>query len=304
MPSSLQGSVPPSSRDSSAAPVSWGRAPTTPVTVPTPSTPLRASQIVQRAYNSQPRSLSRTFSVHDLNVPSPQGFSVPAPPPYGYRANEDDVGEYTDDRDDSPSQHAGLPAFDEVEIDEISPDEDERMAEAALHAPGMHTSSFKFSTDNTTIIWRKALHFPMQILAPRNPVRQHRNQVNMYSLSDSLLTQVSDHSDHPQGEQDLALHGTRSTNSQIGKSQTVSRTMLKSSQIWLYLLCRRIVTVNTRMLCVRIISTMVSRELQHQNNFMQFAIGNRSRLGLPSQNLLSPSQAAWINLPLLALRWY
>ena len=83
------------------------------------------------------------------------------------------------------------------------------MAEAALHASGMHTSFFKCSTDNTTILWCKALHFPAQILVLWNPVHQHRNQVHVYCLSDSLLTQISDHFDQSQGEQDLALHASR-----------------------------------------------------------------------------------------------
>ena len=150
--SSFQGSAPPS-RDRSAAPVSWGRAPTTPI--PTSSVPLRASQIVQRAHMSQPRSLSRTFSVHDLNVASrPQDFSIPVPPPYDYRADED-----------------GLT------IDEISPDEDDRMAEAALRAPGiMHTSFVEFSTNIL-----KTLHPMVQIFTPRNPVLRHRNQVHTFS---------------------------------------------------------------------------------------------------------------------------
>ena len=161
--SSFQGSAPPS-RDcspapmsqgsGSAAPVSWGRAPTTPV--PTSSVPLRASQMVQRAHMSQSRSLSRTFSVHDLNVTSrPRDFSIPVPPPYDYHADED-----------------GLT------IDEISPDEDDRMAEAALCTPGiMHTLFVKFSTNNTL----KTLHLMVQIFAPRNSVLQHWNQVHIFS---------------------------------------------------------------------------------------------------------------------------
>jgi len=154
--SSFQGSVPPPSQDCSAAPVSWGgsvapvsrgRAPTTPVTILTSSVPLRASQIVQRVQNCQPRPLSRTFSVHDLNVKSrPQSFSTPAPPPYAYHADEDSVTEHSDDCNGSPPHR---PAFDETDIDEVSPDEDERMAEAALHTPGMDTSFIKFSTNNT-----------------------------------------------------------------------------------------------------------------------------------------------------------
>ena len=103
--------------------------------------PPRASQIVQRAQNHYPRPLSRTFSVHDLNVESgSQDFSTPAPPPYGYRADEDSVTKHNDDHDDSLSQR---PAFDELDIDEIFPDKDKRMAEVALHAPGMNTTFFQ-----------------------------------------------------------------------------------------------------------------------------------------------------------------
>ena len=171
--SSLQGSVPPPSRDCSTAPVSRGgsaapvsrrgstvsrggsvtpvsrdRAPTTSVNMP--SVPLRASQLVQRAYNYQPRQLSRTLSVHDLNIGSrQQDYSVPAPPPYDYH-DEDGGIEYSGNRDDSPPQHAGNAGFDEIDIDEISPDEDERRAEAALHTPGMHNSFVKFSTNDAS----------------------------------------------------------------------------------------------------------------------------------------------------------
>ncbi|KAI6037193.1 hypothetical protein PISMIDRAFT_14781 [Pisolithus microcarpus 441] len=122
-------------------PASRGGTPTNPkVTVPTPPIPLRSSQIVQRAYNSQTRQLSRTFSVHDLNTASqPQGFfdqdvSVPAPPPY-YHAGEDGDTECVDDHDSFPSQHGKFPISGDTDIDDISPDEDERTAEAALHTP-------------------------------------------------------------------------------------------------------------------------------------------------------------------------
>ena len=210
----------PVSRVGSVAPVSWGGAPTTSTTS---SVPLRASQIVQRAHHPQPRSLSRTISVHDLNATSrTQGFSIPAPPPYGYHPDEDGIIEYSGDRGDSPSQCAGRLDFDGIDIDEISPDEDERIAEAALHAPGMHFSFFKLCTDNTTILLRKALHFNVQILAPWNPMHQ-RSQVCIFPLSDSLLlTQLSERYDEPQDEQELSPDATRPADSQIGKNHVVS----------------------------------------------------------------------------------
>ncbi|KAI5994391.1 hypothetical protein EDD15DRAFT_2366477 [Pisolithus albus] len=135
--SSRQSSTHPASRGRSATPVSRGG---TPITMPTPPVPLRSSQIVQRAYNSQTRQLSRTFSVRDLNTASqPQNFfdqdvSVPAPPPY-YHAGEDGDTECVDDHDSFPSQRGKFPISGDTDIDDISPDEDERTAEAALHTP-------------------------------------------------------------------------------------------------------------------------------------------------------------------------
>ena len=57
----------------------------------------------------------------------------------------------------------------------------------------------------------------------------------------------------------------------------------------------------TQMLCVHITNAMVSRMLHHQNNFMQFAIGNRPLLGFPSQNLLKTSQTTWLRVLPLSL---
>ncbi|KAI6027297.1 hypothetical protein BKA83DRAFT_4123369 [Pisolithus microcarpus] len=93
----------------------------------------KSLQIVQHAYNSQTHQLSRTFSVRDLNTTSqPQGFfdqdvSVPVPPPY-YHAGEDSDTDF-------PSQRGKFPVSGDTDIDDISPDEDERTAEAALHTP-------------------------------------------------------------------------------------------------------------------------------------------------------------------------
>ena len=147
-PVSRGSSTAPVSRGGSVTPVSRDRAPTTSVNVP--SVPLRASQLVQQAYSYQPRQLSRTLSVHDLNIGSrPQDYSVPALPPYDYH-DEDSGTEYSGNHDDSPPQRAGNTVFDGIDIDEISPDKDERRAEAALHTPGMHNSSVKLSTNNAS----------------------------------------------------------------------------------------------------------------------------------------------------------
>jgi len=67
--------------------------------------------------------------------------------------------------------------------------------------------------------------------------------------------------------------------------------------------------VKTQTLCMHITNATVSRVPQHQNDFVQFAISNSPLLGLPSQNLLKTSQAAWLRvlnllLSLLALQWY
>ncbi|KAI6102453.1 hypothetical protein EDD16DRAFT_1525600 [Pisolithus croceorrhizus] len=122
-------------------PASQGGTPTNPkVTMPALPVPLRSSQIVQCAYNSQTRQLSRTLSVHDLNTAlQPQNFfdqdvSVPMPLPY-YHAGEDSDTECVDDHDSFPSQHGKFPISGDTDIDDISPDEDERTAEAALHTP-------------------------------------------------------------------------------------------------------------------------------------------------------------------------
>ncbi|KAI6131360.1 hypothetical protein EV401DRAFT_2065709 [Pisolithus croceorrhizus] len=122
-------------------PVSRGGTPTNPkVTVLAPPIPLRSSQIVQHAYNSQTCQLSRTFSVHDLNTTSqPQNFfdqdvSVPVLLPY-YHAGEDSDTECVDDHDSFPSQCGKFPISGDTDIDNVSPDEDERMAEAVLHTP-------------------------------------------------------------------------------------------------------------------------------------------------------------------------
>ena len=65
---------------------------------------------------------------------------VPTPPPYYYHADEDCNTKPDDDPDNFPFQQAELREpgkYGEPGIDKISPDEDERTAEAALHAPGM-----------------------------------------------------------------------------------------------------------------------------------------------------------------------
>ena len=85
--------------------------------------------------------------------------------------------------------------------------------------------------------------------------------------------------------------------------------MLKSSQIPFYLPFQRNTMVKTQTLCMHITNATVSRVPQHQNDFVQFAISNSPLLGLPSQNLLKTSQAAWLRvlnllLSLLALQWY
>ncbi|KAI6161201.1 hypothetical protein EDD17DRAFT_1509416 [Pisolithus thermaeus] len=124
-------------------PVSRGGTPTNPkVTVLAPPIPLRSSQIVQHAYNSQTCQLSRTFSVHDLNTTSqPQNFfdqdvSVPVLLPY-YHAGEDSDTDF-------PSQCGKFPISGDTDIDNVSPDEDERMAEAVLHTPDLRSQGVNF----------------------------------------------------------------------------------------------------------------------------------------------------------------
>ncbi|KAI6007103.1 hypothetical protein EDD15DRAFT_2358210 [Pisolithus albus] len=149
--SSHQSSTHPTSCGCSATPASRGR---TPITMPTPPIPLRSLQIVQRAYNSQTRQLSRTVSVCDLNTASqPQNFfdqdvSVPTPPPY-YHAGEDSDTECVDDHDSFPSQHGKFPISGDTDIDDISPNEDERMAEAALHTPDSRSQGAKVNSVNS-----------------------------------------------------------------------------------------------------------------------------------------------------------
>jgi len=147
-PSSCQGSTLPPSRGCSAA---MGGVPImSKVTIPTSPVPLRTLQISQQAYNSQTCPLSRTFSVHDLNAASqPKDLPISALPPYGCHADEDGDTECGDNQNDFPLQSTQLPGFGEASIDEISPGEDDRVAEAALYAPGMYTSSIKFSANNT-----------------------------------------------------------------------------------------------------------------------------------------------------------
>jgi hypothetical protein len=87
--------------------------------------------------------MSRTFSVRDLNETD---VLPPAPPPYNFGSDEEDnaggnVG----------FQQAEFPGRErepepELGIDEISPDEDERTAEAALHAMGKYVPCNRYST--------------------------------------------------------------------------------------------------------------------------------------------------------------
>lgn len=56
--------------------------------------------------------------------------SVPAPPPYDFHADEDNDAEAGDDQDNFRFQRGEKDP--ELSIDEVSPDEDERTAEAAL----------------------------------------------------------------------------------------------------------------------------------------------------------------------------
>ncbi|KAI6013719.1 hypothetical protein BKA83DRAFT_4500100 [Pisolithus microcarpus] len=55
-------------------------------------------------------------------------------PPY-YHAGEDSDTECVDDHDSFPSQCGKFPVSGDTDIDDISPNEDERTAEAALHTP-------------------------------------------------------------------------------------------------------------------------------------------------------------------------
>ncbi|KAG6372401.1 hypothetical protein JVT61DRAFT_7874 [Boletus reticuloceps] len=145
---SQSGSVAPMSRGFSAAPVSHGGAHTpSTITVPTSPVPLRALQIAHRSYNSQTRTLSRTFSIHDINAWSQaQQLSAPAPPPYNHHADEDGNTESDDDHDDITLQTTKFRSYHDPSIDEISPDEDERTAEAALHASGSPWNSYNMES--------------------------------------------------------------------------------------------------------------------------------------------------------------
>lgn len=144
------GSVVPVSHGGSVAPVSQGKPPA----ILTSPALLRSSQINQRV-RPQPRPLSRTLSVHNLN--DPMQASVPAPPSYDYHADEGGDTEPDDDRDGFSFHQAGIrepEKYYEPAIDEISPDEDERAAEVALRVPGTYTSSNRIATNQTL---RKAL---------------------------------------------------------------------------------------------------------------------------------------------------
>ncbi|KAI6006097.1 hypothetical protein EDD15DRAFT_2359232 [Pisolithus albus] len=151
--SSRQSSTHPASHGHSATPVSRGG---TPITMLTPPVPLRSLQIVQCAYNSQTCQLSRTFSVRDLNTASqPQNFfdqdvSVSMPPPY-YHAGEDGDTECVDDHDSFPSQCRKFPVSGDTDIDNISPDEDERTAEAALHTTDSRSQGANVNSVNSCV---------------------------------------------------------------------------------------------------------------------------------------------------------
>ncbi|KAF9230678.1 hypothetical protein BU15DRAFT_83326 [Melanogaster broomeanus] len=109
----------------------------TPVMDTITSAPLRSSQITQRARNSQSRQLSRTFSVHDINaLPVLQQY---VPPPPSYDSREDGDGDTEPENDDFLFQCASCA---EPGIDEISPDEDDRAAEAVLRLPGKALNSW------------------------------------------------------------------------------------------------------------------------------------------------------------------
>lgn len=117
----------------------WGRVSTaTGVATPTSPVPLRTSQVAQRAYGSHLRTVSRTYSVHDLNA---------APP------NEDSADEDGNESGDRPhSQHIDFPDpgdHRDLDIDEMSPDEDERIAEAALYNSGTPSSIIEFLINDT-----------------------------------------------------------------------------------------------------------------------------------------------------------
>ncbi|KAI6037785.1 hypothetical protein EDC04DRAFT_2604559 [Pisolithus marmoratus] len=64
----------------------------------------------------------------------PLYVSVPALPPY-YHPGKDGDTKCVDDHDSFPFQHGKFPVSGDTDIDNISPNEDKRMAEAALHTP-------------------------------------------------------------------------------------------------------------------------------------------------------------------------
>ncbi|KAI6036763.1 hypothetical protein PISMIDRAFT_9878 [Pisolithus microcarpus 441] len=135
-PSSQQGSMLPPSHSSSAVPSSHNKAHTT-LAIGLPI-PLRSLQISQRAQSSQNRILSRTFSVHDLASSQLEDTSLHAPPPYSSHQRE--LNDMESDNDDFPfkcMQNAGLntEGLDNNDINEVSTNEDDRMAKVALHAP-------------------------------------------------------------------------------------------------------------------------------------------------------------------------
>ncbi|KAI6096001.1 hypothetical protein F5141DRAFT_1221206 [Pisolithus sp. B1] len=139
-PSSRQGSLLPPSCSSSAVPLSRNKAHTT-LAVSSP-VPLRSSQISQQAQNSQSCILSRTFSVHDLASSQLEYMSLHAPLPYS--SNRSELNDTKSDNDNFPfkcMQNSGpnTEGLDANCIDEVSSNEDDRMAEAALHAPKQPT---------------------------------------------------------------------------------------------------------------------------------------------------------------------
>ncbi|KAI5994996.1 hypothetical protein EDD15DRAFT_2365894 [Pisolithus albus] len=89
-----------------------------------------------------PRKLCNPQNFFDQDV------SVPAPPPY-YHAGEDGDTECVDDHDSFPSQRGKFPVSGDTDIDDISPDEDERTAEAALHTPDSRSQGVNVNSMNS-----------------------------------------------------------------------------------------------------------------------------------------------------------
>ncbi|KAI6018510.1 hypothetical protein BKA83DRAFT_4127716 [Pisolithus microcarpus] len=149
------------------------------------------------------------------------------------RADEGGEMEHGDDHDNFPSQCTGLPIFCKTDIDKISPDEDERVAEEALYLEVVIHSA------------------PMLCLYLSDKELSGKEGTNLYSI--------------PQGN--TITPKTRKTLRPY-MHPTDSQIVLKSSQIPFYLLMQSSIMTKNWTLCMAIIDAMVSHVPQHLNNYV------------------------------------